>query len=132
MHGLAHVALRQMHANENALGALPERLDGHGRQRRAGRLTMTSGLQSPHSQSLERVQSQLAEPLTLDQYPVVVPIWKKIAAQLAFVEIQETSAAALAQELVRHVDHLPHVDSDMRRESKIGASRFDKIESGAA
>ena len=130
--GLAHVALCKMHANEDALCAFSKWLDGHGRQRGTGRLTMTPRLQTPHRESLERVQPQLTKSFALDQYPVVVPIGKQVTAQLVLVEIQETSAGALTQKIVRHVDHLPDVDSDMRRETKVGAPRFDEIEPGAA
>jgi hypothetical protein len=78
------------------------------------------------------MKPQLPEPFALDQHPVVVPVGKEVSAQLVFVEIQESGTISPAEQVMRHVDHLANVNTDVWGESQVRASRFHQVESGAS
>jgi len=57
---------------------------------------------------LERVEAKLAQTLTLDQHPVVVPVGQDVAVQLGALEF--AGVFGMLEEAARERGHAPYVD----------------------
>src|SRR3954453_3980542 len=80
-HRFSRVALCEMNPDERAMGTLPQWLRADRRIRRLNRLAVASGLRQFLRQRLEGVHLQLTQPLTREEYPVVVPPREQFAGK---------------------------------------------------
>src|SRR5205085_10204406 len=79
--GLRLVALREVGADQDAVDRFPERLGGNRRQSHVDGLGVVVPSDQLVTERLERMQPQLAQPLPLDDDPIVVPIGQDLAGE---------------------------------------------------
>src|SRR6516162_4016436 len=70
---LGHVAFRQVRLDQRTLRALTQRFGADGHHRGLYRLSTPSQLHKPAAQGFQRMQQSLADALTLNECPVVIP-----------------------------------------------------------
>ncbi len=71
-----------MYADDFALSTFPQRLTGDRGQARVKSQRVTTEIGQAVADRFEGVQAQLAIPLPLDQYPILVPVGQEIMAKL--------------------------------------------------
>ena len=75
------ISLEEVNPNERAVGALPQRFDRQGGVADFGRFSEPPRAREALAEHVERPETQVAEPLPLEQHPVVVPVRKQVAEQ---------------------------------------------------
>jgi hypothetical protein len=77
------------------MGALPQRLSHERGETHLERLAQPARLRQPLAQHVERPEAELAEVLSLEQDPVVVPIGQEVSAERGWRHIERNGCTRI-------------------------------------
>src|SRR5437016_1706291 len=126
-HGLAGVALGQVHPDQRAVGALPQRIGPDRGEPRLDRLPVAAGLGEPIGERLEGVRAKLAQPLALLLDPLVVPVRQEVALERPALDRELLGEGLRIEQAPRRRDERPHVDDDLPAQAHVRRRGLDDL-----
>jgi hypothetical protein len=127
---LGDVALDQVHPDDGAMSALAQRLRDHRRVGGLHRLAVPARRRQLLGQRLERVHAQLAQPLPLEQHPLVVPARQQLPPQPHVAERGGVGGRPRVEHPLGPGAELPDVDPDRPGERQGAAGDVDETRRG--